>query len=518
MTELATRALIKEIEQNCGIDPRELMQNAAECLFARIESSKAKYMFSLGAVAVVCGTGNNAGDGYALAILLYESGYNVKIVAADRPHSSDALYYFSLCSDMGIDIVYIQEQSALALDIIFNSTFIVDAMLGIGLLRNIEEPYDELIDAVNNSSAFVLSVDIPSGIYADSADIAFCDSKPMCVHADMTSAFIMKKAGHVSYPGVSYCGDVYVEDIGIPPETLENVKFSMFETDDSIIRDVFVPRKAHINKGDCGTLVMLCGCGNMTGAASLCAKGAVRSGAGLVVCAAQRATLDVLQTRMDFPVFFPLETDGGLYDQASLEALISYPKATAFAVGCGLGRSAAAQQAVEYIIENSRVPLVLDADALNIISQNPDILKKLSCPAVITPHPAEMARLCGVNTEYVQNNRIYLASRFAREYNVITVLKGSATVIASPDGRCVINTAGTPAMAKGGMGDVLTGVIGSLIAQGKDLFDSAVCGVYVHALAGEMGAQEYSQYGLSPEDMPILIAKVIKNKTAHNLV
>lgn len=519
MIELATSKQIKNIDQTCGIDSRELMQNAAECLLHRIESCKEEHLFSLGCVAVVCGTGNNGGDGYALSILLFESGYNVKIVAADRPAGSDALYYFSLCADMGIEIIYAEEESGRAKDIIMSASFIVDAMFGIGLSRAPGEVYDELISAINDSNGFVFSIDIPSGIYADDASFALSDGKPLCVKADITSTFVMKKAAHASYPALSYCGKVYVEDIGIPPETLENETFLMFQPDDDIIHDIFVPRDANTNKGSYGTLLMLCGSDNMTGAACLSAVSAERCGVGLEVCAAKRSTLSVLQSKMNFPVFLPLETDEDeLYTEESLEILTNYPKTTAILVGCGLGRSPSAVQAVTYIIKNSRVPLILDADALNIISENRGILKELNVPAIITPHPGEMARLCGCSVEYVQNNRTALARLFAAEYGVTVLLKGSATVIASPDGRMVFNTTGTPAMAKGGMGDVLSGIIASLAAQGNDLFDCAVCGAYIHGLSGELGEKRFSVYGLSPDDMPKLTAKIIKTKIQHNLV
>ena len=518
MTELATASQIKNIDASCGIDSRELMQNAAECLFARIENSKGKYMLDLDSVAVVCGSGNNGGDGYALAILLAESGYNVNIVAADRPSASDALYYFSLCSDMGIPIVYIGEEYETACEIISHATFTVDAIFGIGLSRVPEEPYTDLIECINSSGAFVYSVDIPSGIFSDKASYHTEHGVPICVRADMTSTFVMKKAAHASFPSMPFCGDVYVEDIGIPPETLAEEKYVFFQPDDEIIAEVFAPREKNTNKGTFGTLVMLCGSDNMTGAASLAAKSAARCGVGLEVCAANKNTLTVLQNKMDFPVFLPLDLqEDGTYTEESLNALTNYKGATAFLVGCGLGKSDAARQAVEYVLKNASVPLVLDADGLNIVAENKALLQNRRCPVIITPHPGEMARLCGCSIDVVQHARTELALLFAAKYNVIVVLKGSATVIASPDGRCVFNTSGTPAMAKGGMGDVLAGIIASLTAQGKPLFESAVCGAYIHGLAGEMGEKIYSQYGLMPEDMPELVANVIKNKTPHNI-
>ncbi len=518
MIELATAKQIKSIDEGCGIDSRELMQNAAECLFHRIESCKSEYIFSMSEICVACGIGNNGGDGYALAILLYESGCNVKIVAAGRPAGSDALYYFSLCNDMNISIVFAQEESDAAADAIANADFIVDALFGIGLSRAPEEPYDELIEQINACEAFVFSVDIPSGIYADAASFYRLDGKPLCVKADVTSTFVMKKAAHVSYPTLEYCGDVYVEDIGIAPEAIAKESFKLFCPDDTLISELFAPRRADSNKGDYGTLVMLCGSDNMTGAACLAAESALRCGVGLGVCAAGAKTLNILQNKLSFPIFLPLECDGeDLYTEKSLAAVTDYQKASALLVGCGLSKSAAARQAVEHVIKNCTVPLILDADALNIIAEKPEILKQLTVPTVITPHPGEMARLCGCDVSYVQNNRTVIAQKFAREYGVTVLLKGSATVIASPDGRTAFNTSGSPALAKGGMGDILSGVIASLAAQGNTLFESAVGGAYIHGLAGEAGAELFSEYGLSPEDMPKLIAKVIKTKTAHKL-
>lgn len=519
MIELATSKQIKNIDLTCGIEPRELMQNAAECLFSRIQFCREKYAFSLSAAAVVCGVGNNGGDGYALAILLFESGCNVKIIAADRPAGSDALYYFSLCADMGIEIIYAEEEPDKAFDSIRGASLIVDALFGIGLSRAPGEPYEELIESINSSAAFVFSVDIPSGIYADQASFHISESGALCVKADVTSTFVMKKAAHVCYPALCFCGEVFVEDIGIAPEVISGENYMLFQPDDGIIREIFTPRPLDSNKGSYGTLVMLCGCDNMTGAACFAAESALRCGVGLEVCAAKSSTLGVLQNKMNFPVFLPLETDAeGYYTLPALEMLTSYPKATAMLIGCGLGRSEAAVHAVEYIMKNSAVPLVIDADALNIIADNRQLLKQLKVPAVITPHPGEMARLCGCSTDYVQNNRKALAERFAAEYGVTVLLKGSATVIASPDGRTVFNNTGTPALAKGGMGDILAGMIASLAAQDRDIFESAVCGAYLHGLAGEEGEKRFGAYGLSPDDMPVLVAQVINRKTAHNLV
>ena len=504
MIELCTASQIKNIDLTCGTDSRELMQNAAECLLSRIENTKEKYMFSLDSVAVVCGVGNNGGDGYALSILLAESGYNVNIIAADRPSSEDALYYFSLCQDVGIPIIYAEEEQEVTAEIIADATFIVDAMFGIGLSRAPGEPYEELIENINSSRAFIFSVDIPSGVFSDKASFFRKNGVPMCVCADMTSAFVMKKAAHASFPSMPYCGDVYVEDIGIPIEV--------------IVTDIFTKREKNTNKGSFGTLMMLCGSENMTGAAALAAKSAARCGVGLEVCAANKNTLAVLQNKMDFPVFLPLEVDDdGMYTAHALESLIKYRGVTAYLVGCGLGKNEASREAVEYILTNSDAPVVLDADGINIISENKMLLKNCRCPVVITPHPGEMARLCGCDIAYVQDNRVELARSFAGEHNVTVVLKGSATIIASPDGRCVFNTSGTPAMAKGGMGDVLGGIIASLAAQNKPLFESAVCGAYIHGLAGEMGEEIYSEYGLMPEDMPEFTARVIKSKLLHSI-
>ncbi|MBE6689628.1 MAG: NAD(P)H-hydrate dehydratase [Ruminococcaceae bacterium] len=518
MTELCTSAQVKRIDRNCGIDSRELMQNAAECLFSRIEACRDKYMFSLGAVSIVCGVGNNGGDGYALAILLFESGVNVRIVAADRPAGSDALYYFSLCTDMGIDIIYAEEEPDTALETISHSSFIVDAMFGTGLSRAPGEPYDELIEAVNSSAAFVFSVDIPSGIFADDASFHIENGQPVCIKADITSTFVMKKAAHVSHPAMEYCGDVFVEDIGIPPETLGNEHFVMFCADDDIVNKVFYPREADSNKGTYGTLVMLCGCDTMTGAACLAAQSALRCGVGLEVCAAKESVIRILQSKMNFPVFLPLDTDEyGYYTDEALDTVTSYPKSSAILIGCGLGISEGTVRAVTHVMKNARVPLVIDADALNIISENLNLLEQLAVPAVITPHPGEMARLCGCTVEYVQNNRTSLAAEFAERYGVTVVLKGNATVIASPDGRMVFNTTGGPSLAKGGMGDVLAGIIASLVAQGRDIFDSAVCGAYIHGAAGDMAKEVFSEYGVSPDDIPEFAAKVINSKVRHNL-
>lgn len=254
------------------------------------------------------------------------------------------------------------------------------------------------------------------------------------------------------------------------------------------------PRKENSSKGDFGTLLMLCGSPYMTGAAYLAAQGAMRSGLGLLRAAGSAEVLAKLQTILFEPVF-------------TLASGIDFSKCTAFLCGCGI--SGYYDDILPSLFEKCRVPAVLDADALNFISRDKSVLKKIDCPVTVTPHPGEMSRLTGVSVERVQSDREGAAERFAREYGVTVVLKGSGTVVASPDGRVAVNTSGSSALAKGGSGDVLAGVIASLNAQGYDAFAAAAAGVYAHGAAGDILSESYGKSGVLPGDLPKVIGSLL---------
>lgn len=254
------------------------------------------------------------------------------------------------------------------------------------------------------------------------------------------------------------------------------------------------PRKEDSSKGDFGCLTTLCGCENMTGAAALSAYGALRCGLGLLRFAGNEETIKRMQQIIFEPVFLPVER---IWEQ----------KCTAFLCGCGIGRDY--DSILPKILETCNVPCVLDADCINFLAENINVLERINCPKLLTPHPGEMARLCKTSAKEIQTNRIKIASDFAEKYGCILVLKGKNTVIACPDGRVCLNTSGSSALATGGSGDVLAGVIASLIAQGYDMFDAAILGVYIHGLAADRLETSLGKSGVLPSDLPKEIGRIM---------
>ena len=253
-------------------------------------------------------------------------------------------------------------------------------------------------------------------------------------------------------------------------------------------------RKEDSSKGDFGLLLTLCGSENMTGAAYLSATAALRSGVGLLRFCANQATLEKMQRILFEPIFQPLES-------------ISFEKATAFLCGCGIGRDY--DDRLESILTSSPVPTIIDADGINFIAMHKDVLGKLKNPIILTPHPGEMSRLIGSDIAFVQSNRVNLASNFAKEHNLHLVLKGKDSVIACPNGDVFINTTGSSALAKGGSGDVLAGVIASLVAQGYEIESACRLGVYIHGLAGDRLALRLGKSGVLPSDLPMEIGRIL---------
>lgn len=428
-------------------------------------------------VAILTGGGNNGGDGYALAILMEEAGVPVAVLESAKPKSRDCIYYASRCDSPRVD------ESALD-----SATLIVDAMYGFSF-RGSLSPHDAaLTRRINASRAFVLAIDLPSGTEADGD---YCDD---CVTADATCTFTAEKPATASYSALSHCGQVFVEDIGIPASAgvPEESPVRLIRSVDGMIRD----REENSHKGTFGTLAILAGSADMPGAAYLCATGALHAGVGLVKLASDASALGVLKNRLSEPVFL----SGGA------EAAAQTSK-TALLVGCGLGRGFDASLGA--LLRGSDVPTVIDADGINFLASHIDVLKEMQAPAALTPHPMELSRLTGCGVEEINRNRVRTARAFAAEHGCFLLLKGSRTVIAAPDGRVRITVSGCSALAKGGSGDVLAGVVGALAAQGYDLFDALTVGAFLHGRAGERLAARFGAHGALPSQLPEEIGRLL---------
>lgn len=452
----------------------EMMQNAGVCA-AKIISDK--YCIKGKRVAIVCGVGNNGGDGFVIANELSKIGAFVTVITPlGDPKTSTAKEKFAFLPSVDVTDKLSGEYD-----------FIIDAIFGIGLDRTLAGDALLAVEWMNISDGIKIAVDLPSGITPDGkiAGKAFM--------ADFTVTFIALKDCLLVPPASDYCGEIIVADIGVEAGdysylTLEAPKF---------------PRKLNnSHKGTFGTALLVAGSYGMCGAEILAAKAAQKSGVGIVKAAVVDKNYTAFTSSVPEAVSIPLSTDkdGGfaLSDDDINKCLLG---ADALLIGPGMGQSFTARQSVVNLLKSSEVPVVLDADGINAISFDINILRGINVPVIITPHPGEMARLVGVTVKEIQSERIKYARDFAKEYGVITVLKGANTVVASPDGRVFINTNGNYGMATAGSGDVLAGITVSLLAQGYSPLFSAKSAVYLHGAAGDNAAGKIGKMSLTASDI-----------------
>ncbi len=450
--------------------------------------------------AVVCGAGNNGGDGFVVARKLCEAGGDVSIIlAAGAPKTADAESMLERTKYQNIPVY----DAALRLidvgSVIASADVIVDAIFGIGFHDDVDGLPEKLIDLINVSTAKVFSLDIPSGMHADDGTVG-----KKCVKASYTVTFTSPKPAHLNVMAVPLCGHIEIVDIGIPKQIVESSQSSIELIDIKTVQKTLPKRKFDSHKGDFGTLLAICGSYTMPGAAVLSVSAAVRSGVGLAILATNDRAFPQIAPRLSEPIYAPLPSlsnESIDFDAAIPAVEKAMAKATCILIGCGMTTDESCVKLLKYIIENSACPIVIDADGINILAENIDILQRATAPVIITPHPGEMSRLMKLTAEQVQNNRFLVARQTALRLNVTTVLKGAYTIIASPDGRFLVNASGNGGMASAGVGDVLAGIISALVAQGLDPCDAAMCGVHLHSLAGDRCAEKYSQYGMTASDI-----------------
>ncbi len=451
-------------------------------------------------VAVICGRGNNGADGFAAARILAKSGAKVRILLTHGyPNISDAIDLFGRAERAGIKyLLYnVEKDREDFFRTISIADIIIDAVCGTGFDGELNASLQEIFEYVNLSKAKVISIDIPSGIHADSGSAA-----KGAVRADATITFTSKKPCHVIHPGLEHCGKVYVADIGIETSHLSNSDSLIEIPDFQSVRLCFPPRKINTHKGNYGKLFSVTGSEMMPGAAILAVKAAVRTGVGLVKCFTPEKNIYPIVSVVPECTFSGIQSKSVYLNENDRSMLTDeIKKADACIIGCGMGISERTKNALEIAVENAECPLVIDADALNCLSENLDLLKKAKCDIVITPHPGEMARLAHAEIDYIQNNRLKAAQSFSREHNVTVVLKGANTIIAMPDGKIFVNTTGNPGMSTGGSGDILAGIIGSLLAQGMSVSDAVSCGVYIHGECGDRASKKFSETSMTPSDI-----------------
>lgn len=480
-----------------GVPGLVLMENAghrcAEAIinqFGSVSSRKA---------VIVSGKGNNGGDGYVIARLLKEQGWEVRVFVmarGDEITGDAAINLQRLDSAM---VTYCPEPGALGQyqPYLAGASLVVDALLGTGLKSDVRGLYAEAIDLVNNSGKTVFAVDIPSGIDSGSGKVL-----GKAVQANMTVTFALAKLGNVLYPGAELCGRLQVVDIGIPAEVIAEADGYEF-VDMETARLLLKRRRRQAHKGDCGHCLIVAGSTGKSGAAAMAANSAVRAGSGLVTVAIPASLHAIMEIKTTEAMTLPLADSEGIIGEAAYEAVMAEARGKdAVAIGPGISSNPSTATMVRKLVTALPLPLILDADGLNAVSEDRELLlRKKSATVILTPHPGEMARLAGITVAAVEMDRIAVASGFSTRYNVFLVLKGARTIIATPDGDIAINGSGNPGMASGGMGDVLTGIITALIAQGYAPFAACKLGAFLHGYAADLVATEKGEVGMSAVDV-----------------
>jgi len=469
----------------------ELMENAGrstvEAIVTRFGSPVDKR------ITILVGPGNNGGDGLVIARLLHLRGGRPEVfmmVAADRLHG-DARANFELLAPLPVPIHSLLDHDTISTlkDPLAKSWLVVDSLFGTGLTRDITGRFAEVIGLVNNTDCPVVAVDIPSGLCSDTG-------RPLgvCVDADLTVTFGLAKTGQVIYPGKTHVGELVIVDIGIPTEAVQQLDTG-YELLDEQVGSALPLRTGAAHKGTFGHLLIVAGSTGKTGAAMLCAKGGLRCGTGLVTLCVPYDLNSIFETTLCEAMTVPLPFSEGF---CSIEDYPQLMEAVAdksvVALGPGLGMEEKTAALVKKLYWECNLPMVVDADGLNILARESGVLQNPPAARILTPHPGEMARLAGCSTADVQNNRLQVARDFAAKNKLYLILKGAATVIAGPDQRTAVNPTGNPGMAAGGMGDVLTGIIGGLLAQGLSPWVAACLGVYAHGLAGDRLAAKNNDY------------------------
>jgi hydroxyethylthiazole kinase-like uncharacterized protein yjeF len=436
-----------------------------------------------GLLLVLAGVGNNGGDAVVAARHLSERGLPVvlAVLGDEARFSPDLVAQLRMASALGLEAAVLSgEGAAEALsELLAEASVVVDGLLGTGLDRAVEGPLRDAIERVNASPAAVVSVDLPSGLDADTGQVLGA-----AITAAVTVTFQFAKLGLLQYPGRELAGQIRIADIGIPPSRLEDVEPFAEVIDDDVIAEAFPPREADSHKGTYGHLLVVGGSPARPGAALLAGRAALRAGAGLVTLGADAVTLSRLGPALD--ELMGLELGERQLDPAAVLAALE--GRDALVIGPALAPDAGLGSLLREVLPAARLPVVLDAGALAALGAEPGWLEARPFPTVLTPHPGEMARLLGLDAAAVQRDRVGLARRLAESAGVHVVLKGAGTVVASPDGTVAITTRGNAGMATAGMGDVLAGLTGALLARGLEPGLAAQAGVQLHARAGDLAA------------------------------
>lgn len=508
MMKILTADKIKELEQRAdesGISYLRLMENAgaacAKVIRKRFSQTDKRN------VIVVCGKGKNGGDGFVTARKLCENGYSVRVLfAAGRPVAEDSVEMLSRILEMDISFQNYDDDKAEAERSIVSADIIVDAIFGTGFKGAADEKFSRIFKVMSQSGGYVVSIDLPSGMQADKNT---ADGE--IVRADLTIAITALKSSLVYYPSAEFAGEVTVVPIGIPEELLNSYD-GMYTMSSDDIKANFTKRREDSNKGDYGKGLIIAGSYEMPGAAVLASSAAVESGAGLVKLAFPDKAYSAVASACPEKVLVPLLSNrfGRISSQNEKRISDELKNCDAVLLGCGLGVDYDTTSICEFVLSNSEVPVIIDADGINALKDNINIIKNSNAPVVITPHPGEAARILGMTVNEVQSDRKAACKAVFEKTGAVSVLKGSRTIITANGIDFFVNITGNSGMAAAGSGDVLSGMILSLICQKIKPFSAAVTAVFLHGMAGDLVSKEYSKMGTTPVKIINKLSKILK--------
>lgn len=526
--KVVTAAEMRRIDQGTiegvGIPGIVLMETAGSAIVRAIE----QHYPTCRRIGIFAGKGNNGGDGLVIARQLAHVGRDVHLflVSPADSFTGEAQINLQIAKNLGLCIEEVLTGTALKYDTphahpslnhIASCELFVDAIFGTGLRGTVRDPIATVIDVINSLPAPILSVDLPSGLNADTGH-------PLgtCVRADRTVTIGLPKRGLLVHPGAEFAGKLEVVDIGFPEQVIDTqgIQVNWTTTTQASQWVPLRPRASH--KGSYGRVLVVAGSTGMTGAAALASEAALRAGAGLVTLATPKHLNPILEGLLPEVMTLPLpETDAGSLSVSATSAILEFAEKTksVLAIGPGLSRHPDTVALVHQLVRENREQelgrrMVIDADGLNALSQAPEIISLLNREAVLTPHPGEMSRLTSSSVADLEADRIRTAQQFASDRNLTLVFKGAPTVTGLPNGDVWINSTGNPGMATGGMGDVLTGIIAGLMAQGHSSETAAVLGVYLHGLAGDITAEALGMHGLIASDVLKAVPRAISSLIA----
>ncbi len=512
--KVLTGAQMAEIDRQAidlGLPVAALMENAGRSVALAIAERLPTLTPSLQGggrgrgpvVVVVAGKGNNGGDGLVAARHLNNLGAVVQAFILGEqgslPPAPAANAALLEGVESRLEIEYLPDEASLdkLASALEGAEIIIDSLLGIGIEGGVRGYYARAIELINRSTALVVAVDVPSGLEADTGQVA-----GPCVRAELTVTMALPKLGLLLYPGRGYVGELVVGEVGYPRALLQGYDSTVELIDRESVVEKLPPRRPYSHKGDYGRVFVLAGSPGYTGAAALAAESALRAGAGLVTLGIPEKLNPILEGKLTEVITRPLPEVSGCVAFTALEEIKeTLQLQDVLVIGPGISRHPETARLVRELVKEAKLPMVIDADGLNNLEAAAGLLKEAKAPCILTPHPGELSRLIGQSTQQIERNRLGAAREAAAEFKAILVLKGVPTIVALPSGRSFINSTGNSGLASGGSGDVLTGLIGGLLGQGVEPEEAAFCAVYLHGLIADRLKETKGERGMIAGDL-----------------